>query len=204
MSNCITGIVLAGGRSTRMKMDKASLSRGNSTLLETVVGELQQVCSRIIIVSGGNFYQHKDCLIVGDIYENCGPMGGIYTGLYHADTPYSMVVACDMPLFQGELAKFLMDRAPGYQVVVPKDGMFYEPLAALYHESCKAVFLSMLENGFKKITDAYPRLKVNQVSLEDIKGAGIGNIFMNINTPDDWKNYCGLIINEKKEGNKQV
>lgn len=198
MSMDITGIVLAGGRSTRMKMDKASLLRGNSTLLEIVVNELRQVCNQIIIVSGEKQYRQLNCQVVSDIFKDCGPMGGIYTGLYHAQTPYSMVVACDMPFFKGELAGFLLERSAGYQVVVPKDGIYYEPLAALYHESCKPVLLNMLDMGQKKITDAYIQLKINQVPVEDIRKAGMGNVFMNINTPDDWQNYCSLYLKKHR------
>lgn len=199
MSWEITGIVLAGGRSTRMKVDKAGLSRGKGTLLEVVTDELKKVCSRIIIVSGDNYYQKSDCQIVSDIYKGCGPLGGIYTGLYYARTPYSIVVACDMPLFNAELARFLHQKSAGYQVVVPRDGSYYEPLAALYHESCKPVLSSMLEKGSRKITDAYGQLKVNPIPVEDIRAAGMGDIFMNINTPKDWENYCKRYFNENED-----
>lgn len=188
----VTGIVLAGGKSTRMKMDKAALARGENTLLEIVVDKLRKVCSRIIIVSGENRYQVKGCLVVPDIYQRCGPLGGIYTGLYYAQTPYSIVTACDMPLFDGALASFLFERSDGYQVVVPHDGKYYEPLAALYHKSCLPVFSSILKRGPGKITDAYSQLKIRTVPVKEIEDAGMENVFLNINTPEDWALYCRI------------
>ncbi|MFZ5753301.1 MAG: molybdenum cofactor guanylyltransferase [Bacillota bacterium] len=188
----VTGIVLAGGKSTRMNFNKALLPCGPVTMLEKIVDELRKSCTQVIIVAGKNEYDFRDCLVIPDIYPDGGPLGGIYAGLRASRTEYNFCMACDMPRFKGELVKILALRAPGYQVVVPQVRGCYEPLLALYHQSCLSVIEEVLKAGQRKITAIYPYLKVNAVTHEEIaEKLGESEYFLNINTPEDWESYRG-------------
>lgn len=193
MSNTleITGILLAGGKSTRMKIDKTGLVHGSYTLPEMLAMEMKKVCSRIIIVTGENILNQKDCICVQDAKPGYGPLGGIYTGLVHSGTAYNFVLACDMPLFRAGVIPVLAGKAQDYQVVVPLFKGFYEPLLALYHRDCLTVMEKFMNEGGRKITDCYPFLKVKTVDGQEICAAtGGADLFLNINTPDDWQAFC--------------
>lgn len=186
----ITGVVLAGGKSTRMNFNKAMLPCGPLTLLEKTVNELYKACAQVIIVAGENIYDLDNCLIIPDLYRDGGPLGGIYAGLQASKTAYTFCVACDLPLFKGELVNILYEKAAGYQVVVPKVRGYYEPLLALYHQSCLDVMAKALKAGRRKITAAYPYLRVKAVPHEEIgERLGEWDYYLNINTPEDWESY---------------
>ncbi len=186
----VTGIVLAGGRSTRMYCNKALLPCGPVTMLERIVYELNKSCTQVIIVSGENQYKLRECLVIPDLYRDGGPLGGIYAGLRASGTEFNFCMACDMPRFKGELVNILAERAAGYQVVVPRVKGYYEPLLALYHRSCLGVMEEVLKAGQRKIVAIYPYLKVKAVLHEEIvEKLGENEYYLNINTPEDWESY---------------
>jgi molybdopterin-guanine dinucleotide biosynthesis protein A len=188
----VTGILLAGGKSTRMNCNKALLPCGPLTMLEKIVYELHKSCTQVIIVAGENQYEFKDCLVIPDLHPDGGPLGGIYTGLRASKTEYNFCMACDMPRFKGELVNILAGKAAGYQVVVPQVRGYYEPLLALYHRSCLNVIEEVLKTGQRKIVAIYPYLKVKAVLHEEIaEKLGESEYFLNINTPEDWESYQG-------------
>lgn len=186
----LTGIILAGGKSSRMNADKASLVCGERSLLETVAGELLQACTALIIVRGENDYQIPHALLVADLIPQWGPLGGIYTGLAYTKTSYNMIVACDMPKISAPVIRFLAERAEGYQVVVPCQNGYYEPLAAIYHKNCLPVLEQAIRQGVRKVTACYPQLKVKAIAENDLTSElGLQEPFLNLNTPQDWELY---------------
>lgn len=186
----LTGIILAGGKSSRMNADKASLVCGDRPLIEIVAAELLQVCSKLIIVRGDNNYQVHQALSVPDLIPEYGPLGGIYTGLTYSESNYNMIVACDMPKISAPLVRFLAERAKGYQVVVPCQNGYYEPLAAIYHKSCLPVLVDAIEQGVRKVTACYPQLRVNSIAEDELANElGLQNLFLNLNTPHEWELY---------------
>lgn len=197
----ITGIILAGGGSTRMKRDKAMLSWGSVTLLEVVAREMARVCAERIIVSGEREYRVEGCTCVPDSLPGMGPLGGIYTGLAHSGTDYNLVAACDIPYLRHELLELLVKHAPGYQVVVPLVKGYYEPLIAFYHKECLPVIANTLKEGQRKITAIYPHLRVKTIDEGLTKGLmEEKNIFFNLNTPKDWQEYCKTMTEDRRKG----
>ena len=196
----LTGIILAGGKSSRMNADKASLVCGDRPLIEIVAAELLQVCSKLIIVRGENNYQITQALSVSDLIPECGPLGGIYTGLTYSKTNYNMIVACDMPKISAPLVRFLAEQAKGYQVVVPCQNGYYEPLAAIYHKNCIPVLAEAMEQGVRKVTACYPKLKVNAIAENALASElGLQNLFVNLNTPQEWELYRRNQINNERK-----
>jgi len=196
----LTGIILAGGKSTRMNTDKALLSLGELSILEKTAEELLKICSQLIIVSGENSYEIPRALQVADLISQWGPLGGIYTGLFYTKTNYNMIVACDMPRISASLAGYLAGQAEGYQVVVPCRGGYYEPLAALYHRDCLPVFQEAIQGGERKVTACYSRLKVKAIPGEALRAQlGQGDPFLNLNTPEEWELYRRQLSKPERE-----
>lgn len=104
----LTGVVLAGGRSSRFGSDKAMEKIRKETFLEHTVALLRPLCAEVIISGNKEQYAVPGCRLVKDEYEDCGPLGGIHAALKSCRTAYALFLTCDMPF---------METAPLYQML---------------------------------------------------------------------------------------
>jgi len=187
----ITGIVLAGGKSTRIGANKPQLKIGKSHLIDRVLDTLSQVASSILIVTTGDQPDLAKSAtpgirVVKDISPGKGPLGGIYTGLMHAETSHSLVVGCDMPFLNGGLIKYLMDGASGFAAVAPKIGWMIQPLHAIYSKSCIPSIEALLREEQLQIIKLFNLVNTRYVTEKEIDQFDPGHLsFLNINTEDD-------------------
>jgi len=182
-----TGVILAGGKSVRMGTDKAFLNVGRKGMIERVAGELKNVFAEVLI-SGGDMETGRrlGLKVVTDIIKGCGPLGGIYTALYGASYEKCLVVACDMPFIRAGLARFMMQQAEGYDVAVPRQGVYLQPLFAVYSVSCLPAIEKSLSAARYKVTDFYPQVRVNYVDEEKFcSKTDFDTVFLDVNTPVD-------------------
>jgi molybdopterin-guanine dinucleotide biosynthesis protein A len=182
-----TGIVLAGGLSTRMGRDKASLPWGESDLLHSVLAALAPVCRRLIVVSNRpRAVRLAGVTVVADRYEGCGPLAGIHAGLLAAQEGYCFVAACDMPYLRGDAAAWMADAAAGYDAAVPLVDGYYNPLHAVYHHRCLPAVEALLAGGRYRVIDFYPQVRLRPVSRDELAGFDAGlRMLENINSPED-------------------
>ena len=124
--------------------------------------------------------------VVKDIYPGKGPLGGIYTGLMHAETSYSLVVGCDMPFLNGGLIRYLIDGASGYAAVAPKIGWMIQPLHAIYSKSCVPSIEALLREEQLQIIKLFNLVNTRYVTEKEIDQFDPDHLsFLNINTEDD-------------------
>jgi len=100
-SNRINGFVLAGGQSSRMGRDKATLLWNDRTLLDHMLDLLSTVADKTEVIG-----RHP----LPDRIPNRGPLGGILTALEHSETDANLVVAVDLPYLTPEFLKYFRDR----------------------------------------------------------------------------------------------
>ncbi|MDR7866601.1 MAG: molybdenum cofactor guanylyltransferase [Sporomusaceae bacterium] len=183
----VSGIILAGGRSSRMGRDKTLLVVENETLIERTVKELREVTDDIIIASNATAkYGLPDVREVPDIFPDMGPLGGLYAGLLAARYDDVFAVAADMPYFTARLAAYLLSRKDGHDAVVPRTGEDWEPLCAVYSRACAGPIEQCLRDGVRKVFRFYPAVKVLAVTGEELDAAGLpANMFFNLNAPQD-------------------
>ncbi len=163
------GIVLAGGLSTRMGRDKATLPWGETDLLHTVLAALAPVCGRLVVVSNvPRAIALPGVAVVADRYPGCGPLGGIHAGLLAAGEGYSFVAACDMPHVRGDAAAYMAAAAAGYDAAVPYVGGHYSPLHAVYHYRCLPAVEALLKSGRYRVVDFYPQVRVRRVGAAEL------------------------------------
>ncbi len=100
--------------------------------------------------------------------------------------PHCLIVACDMPFLDPPLLAYLLEQAPGWDVVVPYVDGHLEPLHAVYARSCQEVVGEMLARGETCPLDLYPRVQTRYVGPEEIAGfPGAWRSFVNLNTPQE-------------------
>jgi molybdopterin-guanine dinucleotide biosynthesis protein A len=183
----MTGIILSGGRNTRMGENKAFLRLEGERLIDRTVRLFRSVFSEVIIVTSSPLdYLGREAAIVADILPDRGALGGIYTGLFHAGNEHAFVAACDMPFLNRDFLQYMVSLAPGFDIVVPEPPDGLQPLHAVYSRRCLPVIRGLLERNRLKITGFYPGHRLRKVPPEAIRSFDSeGRMFMNINSRED-------------------
>ena len=181
----ITGIILAGGRSSRMGTDKGLLDLNGKTFIQYSMEALNPLVSKIMIISDNPAYDIFNVERVEDIIKDSGPLAGIYAGLKKSNTEYNLVLSCDIPLVQSNVLKMLIEAENGhYDIVQIESNGRDMPLIALYRKRCESVFLELLQNDERRL-----HVAVNQCRVKKVKLREESEIFTkNINTPEELKN----------------
>ena len=187
MINNITGIILAGGESSRMGQDKAFILLSGKPMIEVLIDKMSEVFSDLMIVTNKpHLYEKYGIKTYEDIVKNMGPMGGIYTGLLTARKGYSFFFACDMPFLNSSLIRFMSENIKGYNAVVPQHNGRLEPLYAVYSRNCITAIENQLHKNNLKITDFLSLVKVRVITEQEIAMFDAERkCFTNINTPKD-------------------
>jgi molybdopterin-guanine dinucleotide biosynthesis protein A len=187
----VTGLVLAGGRSTRFGSDKASALLAGRPLLQWVTGALSTVCEALVVVRAAGqqlppIETPLPLAVAEDRYPGKGPLAGIVSGFPAVATPLCLVTSCDAPLLQPALVSFLAGLAEGQDIVCPYVEGFVQPLVAVYRpRTCLAPFEEAVERDVLKITAAWGPLEVRVVREPEIRTADPELLsFRNANRPE--------------------
>ncbi len=183
----ITGIILAGGESRRMKSDKSLLPLNGARFIDHVYHVVNELFAEVLIVTNSpNSYVDLPCRKVPDLHVNRGVLAGIHSGLCHSRHARVFVVACDMPFINPKVVRAVCAGTVAADVVIPvQAGM--EPLHALYAKNCITAITAQLDAGEKRIASFFPQVCVRKLGPEcwqDVDPAGLS--FRNINTPDEY------------------
>lgn len=184
-----TGIILAGGKSSRMGRNKALLDFGGRSIIEHSADLFKSIFPEVILVTNTpDEYANLGVRIVTDIRPGKGSLGGIYTGLFYASHDYSFIASCDMPFLKRELIEFLTSLKEGYDVVVPRMNDGHEPLHAVYSKRCLKPIESMINKGDLRIIGFYSNARVREVPEEELASyVSEPSPFLNINTPEEYE-----------------
>ncbi len=187
----ISCIALAGGKSTRLGRNKLKEIIGNKTLLERVLGTLSLFKGEIIIVTAKDtslpsLPDYPRIKIVNDIYPGSGSLGGIYSGLSVSKTNYNLAVACDMPLLNFDLLRYMVEISEGFDLVAYNKEDRPEMLHAVYSQNCRMPMKSLILQKQLKIMGILPFVKSRYVTNNEIDKFDPQHLsFININTEED-------------------
>ena len=157
----VGGIVLAGGRSSRMGAAKASLEWHGSTLLRRVAGIVERsVDGPVVIVrSVGQPLPGLPASweVVEDLHPGRGPLEGLAAGLRalgdRADLAYAS--STDVPFLHTSFVGAVVGGiGPGHEICVPVIGRRWQPLAAVYRTSLLAVVDELLGRDERRVEPA--------------------------------------------------
>jgi molybdopterin-guanine dinucleotide biosynthesis protein A len=180
----VTGVIMAGGRSSRMGRDKARLEVEGTTFFARVATVFRELFPQVLIAGERPDLAGPDLPFVPDSYPGSA-LGGLYTGLAAADTPFIFVAPCDMPFPSAELIRLILDQRTGYDVVVPRTPAGLEPLFAVYGKNCLEPMRDMLERGHYRIYDFFPQMRVRELADGELP-AGWERALRNVNTPEEY------------------
>ena len=183
----ISGVIQAGGKSTRMGRNKAFLEIGGKRLIDRLVDGLRQIFPEIIIVTNTpDMYDYLGVRVVPDLIPGKGSLGGIYTATAVATHPWAFVMACDMPFFNPRLIQYLASLTEGWDAVVPFTDD-WEPLYALYAKTCLPPMERLIYSGDLKISRFFSHVRVRRVNREELAPYDSeGLSLFNVNTPEEF------------------
>jgi len=186
--NNITGVILAGGRSSRFGSNKALAVINGKPLIRHVADRMTDLFRECLVVTNTpEAYEFLSLPMTSDRYRDCGPLAGIHAALMEINNPRAFVVACDMPQLSSELIRYMCRiNERQYDVIIPWLDKGHEPLFGIYHKNSLPVIESFLERNACQIIRAIKELKVRRVSEEEVlSNAGNLDCFKNINRPED-------------------
>lgn len=181
----LTGIVLAGGQSSRMGREKGLVEFRGRPLVQYSIDLLSHFAGRIVISTANPEYGSFGLEMIADEVAGQGPAAGLASSLKSSTTPWNLVVACDLPFLAPELIELLLANRASYQAVVPVHQGKAEPLAGLYHRDLAAHFKAAVTTGHRalhrilqtcptaypdagRLVEKYPHLFANFNTLREI------------------------------------
>ncbi|MDX2362292.1 MAG: molybdenum cofactor guanylyltransferase [Crocinitomicaceae bacterium] len=180
-----TGIILAGGKSSRMGSDKGLLPFSGIPMIQHLIQELEQLNLPILIISNNADYKRFGYPVIEDIIKEKGPVGGIYTALTATSTEMNVILSCDAPFVKKELIKNLIDASENHDVTVSSYNNKLHPLIGVYKKSSLNTFEESLKNDQLRLREVIDLLNTNIV---DFSAESIDDrMFNNINTKDELK-----------------
>ena len=182
----LTGLILAGGRATRLGgRDKGLIEIGGRALIDYAIATLQLLTPRILISANRNRddYTRRGRPVLADAVEDYpGPLAGILTALEQLDTQRLLVMPCDAPLASPALFDRLVaaQDSQGGSVCLARDGERLQPTFCLLRRETAASLRLFLDAGERKTQIWLQSLEPVIVDCSDHP-----EWFANVNTPED-------------------
>lgn len=180
----ITGVILAGGRSSRMGgNDKGLISLNGKPLYQHVIDRLRPQVEDLLINANRNqaFYQESGILVINDIITGfVGPLAGMHAGLSHSATEWVVFAPCDVPMLPLNLVSQLWQSKGQALAAYVSDSEREHPTLALMHVSLKPTLEAYLAKGERKLMIFMASINAKRVVFN-----GQPHQFSNLNTPAD-------------------
>lgn len=183
----IFGVILAGGRSSRMGEDKAGLQLGGTSLLERTTALLKDAGANLVLVSG------RPQLTDGfaDLYPNCGPPGAVLSTLHwlrqqHGlDGSLLLFLPVDMPLLTTSTLVDLIDASRSVHAC------HYERQVFPCTMKATETLYGHLQQEFQRGQEPGGRRSMKAIlAWQDARILPVDDAleaqFLNANTPEDW------------------
>ena len=188
----LNGLILIGGRSTRMHQDKSVLQYHASNQRDHLIQLLSPICSRVFLSCNAAqaIQLSKSYDVLQDIFEGIGPIGGIHAALKKYPSATWLVVACDLPfLSERTLSLLISNRQKDKQATAFRSGEngFPEPLLAIYEPAAYPEITLGIEKGMYSPSKVLLNMDVAWLEVPD------ENELKNVNDPDGYQRTLGEI-----------
>ena len=189
-----TGIILAGGKSSRMGEDKGLVLLNGKPMIQYVIEALKEVVSNIIIISNNASYNKFRVPVYSDLIKDKGPVGGIYTGLYHSKTQLNFCISCDVPMISSDFIFWLLNKSGNASITLPMYKDKIQQMIGVYSKQVLSNFKESTEKEHLKLSQVNKDMACEIIDIEKEYANFDELIFSNINT----KNELISIAHESK------
>jgi molybdopterin-guanine dinucleotide biosynthesis protein A len=192
----LAGIILAGGKSSRMGTAKSELPWGDQTLLQHIANILYPTVNPLIIVSGKDqdskfeIRNSKfEIIFAHDDQPDQGPLIGMLAGLTLAprDRPI-FVTGCDYPFVDLEAVRYLAGELQDFEAIIPKSQGQAHPLVGVYQSSIQPIVEKTIARGERSLHGLLAELRVRWVEDDEWRAIDPnGRMLWNVNTPEEYQ-----------------
>lgn len=171
------GIILCGGRSSRMGTAKLALPFGPELMLPRIVRLLAEVCPRLVVVAAPDQELpalpeevRERVIIARDRHEGRGPLEGLAAGLraLPADVDAAYATSCDVPLLVPAFVARMFDLLGDHSAAVPVSGGFQHPLSAVYRRTVLDVIDALLAADRLRPNDLFDVVSTRRVAEQEL------------------------------------
>ena len=208
MKSDITGVILAGGKSSRIGSDKSFLNISGEQFISRILSTMQSVFSEVIISTNNSEpYKIFGVELVQDIISSIGPLSGIYSTLKYADTEKIFVSSCDMPLIDADIIKNILNINTDAQVILPVINLIPQYDFGIYEKSILPQIENLISSRDEKVSlkKLIPLVKTTLIKVEELPAYNEWT-FLNINTIENYQRLKEMHANsspfEKKNDEK--
>jgi molybdopterin-guanine dinucleotide biosynthesis protein A len=179
-----TAIIMAGGGSSRMGIDKTMLQIKDEPIIKHICDQLRDTFSQIFISTDDvEKYTFLDLDCIPDRMPGQGPLMGIASVLEASANEHNFVIACDIPFIDIKFVRKMLAEAQTADMVIPTNGNGkHEPLFAIYNKSALKTMNQVLSSGKRKISDAFAHCNVKYIKLK-------AKQFTNLNTMEEYEEF---------------
>jgi molybdopterin-guanine dinucleotide biosynthesis protein A len=189
----VGGIVLCGGKSTRMGRPKLSLPFSGETMLARVVRIIGEVVSPIVVVAApGQALPELPAgtLVTRDEIEDQGPLGGLAAGMAalrgRAEAVYAS--SCDVPLLKSEFVRAMLEALGTHELAIPRDGQYHHPLAAVYRTTLEFRVGRLIAEGRLRPLFLVQESDARLVDVSELRAIDPTlSSLRNTNTPEEYR-----------------
>jgi molybdenum cofactor guanylyltransferase len=185
------GIILSGGKSSRMGTNKALLKINQKPNIERIKHELENLVDELILVSNEpEQYQFLNITTVTDDFPGRGPLAGIHAGLKASSYQKNLVVACDMPFISAKLGRILLEQSKDFDAVIPIVNGRQQMLFAVYQKGILPEIEKCIigDNvAIKHVLDSFNVRYIEENELKEYCSGNLELIFFNMNYPDEYE-----------------
>jgi molybdopterin-guanine dinucleotide biosynthesis protein A len=202
-----SGVILAGGKSSRMGVDKCTILFCGKPLIFWSYTKIKELVDEVILsVSQDRDTEPlirllgEDIQFAQDEKQDLGPISGIYSSFKMAKGDYIAVIPCDSPLVNEKIYYRLFEMAKGFDGAVPKVKGYFEPLHGVYkRDTMLGAIERVYDEGKIRPKDTYEYLDIIELSEEEIKKFDPDlDSFFNINSFADLASAAGIFISTRK------
>jgi molybdenum cofactor guanylyltransferase len=180
-----TGIILAGGKSSRMGEDKGLVLLNGKPMVQYIIEALKEVVSEIIIISNNESYNKFGIPVYADIIKDKGPVGGIYAGLHHSKTQLNFCISCDVPMISSDFILWLLKRSGNASITLPMCEDKVHQMIGVYSKHVLSNFKESIEKEHLKLSQVNKDMACEIIDIEKEYANFDELIFRNINTKDE-------------------
>ena len=179
----ISGFILAGGKSSRMGVDKGLLLLEGKPMVQHIAEAMKPHVDSITICTANQAYANFGYTLLPDDVPEKGPLGGITTALKHSNTAQNLMVSCDMPLLSTEAIGWFLALCQDAEITIATVGEQWHPLLGLYSKSCAPRFAEFIRQNQLGLQNAIRQMEYHLVPMNDYREA-----LENINTKIEFEN----------------
>ena len=183
----VSGVILAGGKSSRYGKNKAVVNINGISLIKRVLRVMETLFPSIVVITNTpDDYTFLNLPMFEDKIKGLGPLGGIFTGLEVISKNAGFFVACDMPFLNSDLIRYLASVRQGFDVVVPTFSGKFEALHALYTKNCLPAIEQLIHDGVYQTIQLFQSVSVRYVEEHEMRRFDPElKSFSNINKPEE-------------------